>query len=107
MIQGRLEYLSETLGWLLDFQYAFRRERSMEDTLASLVSNISENFPQHRSSVVLVLDIKAAFNSILLDFIITKLLALEAPTRIVNFGSFLISEKHVFFQLIKKNRIYQ
>lgn len=75
----------------------------MEDAVASLVSDISGTLSQKGSTVALALDIKGAFSSIFPDSIINELLALGAPTRIINFVSFLVSEKHLLFSIDQKD----
>lgn len=97
IVQKRLEYLSETEDWIPDFQFGFRRSRSAMDAASLLACNIYRAFGKGESVVALALDIKGAFSSIKTEAIIQQLKELEAPTRIINFISFLISEKHIFF----------
>lgn len=97
LIQGRLEYLAETLGWVPDFQFGFRRGRSSLDAVALLVTDIYRAFGERKNLMALALDIKGAFNSIRPGKVIEELITLDAPTRIINFVGFLISARNLYF----------
>lgn len=55
------------------------------------------------SLAVLAVDLKGAFSNILPQSIYNRLIELETSARIANFISFLISGKHLYFNLDDKD----
>lgn len=97
MVSARLEVLAETEHWLPDFQFGFRRGRSSLDAVALLVTEVYGAFSRGESLVALALDIKGAFNSIRPNKIIQELIQLDTPSRLINFVSFMISQRNLHF----------
>ena len=55
MIAGRLSYLAETKGWLIDSQAAFRRSRSCKDQVIRITLSVSDGFQKKPEQTVMVL----------------------------------------------------
>lgn len=97
IVNRRMEVLSESEGWLPDFQFGFRRGRSAIDAVSFLVTGIYRAFGEGKSLIVLALDIKGAINGIVPDTIIEELINVKTPSRITNFISFLIFQRYLHF----------
>ncbi|XP_023311923.1 uncharacterized protein LOC108915083 [Anoplophora glabripennis] len=82
LIKNRLEHWLEKNYLLARFQYGFRRGRSTNEALAILTNDIQISFTNNQSVMATFLDIKGAYDNVLIDRLTIKLNKLGIPPRI-------------------------
>lgn len=97
LIQRRLEQFVEAADAIPRFQFGFRRGRSSLDCVATLVTDVHLGFAKGEHTFASALDIKGAFNNVSPLPIYRRLIELDAPSRITNFVSFLVSSRCLYF----------
>lgn len=97
MINCRLEHFVESNDLIPVHQIGFRKERSAMECVIALASDILEGFTEGKGTVAVALDIKGAFNALLPAEVVGELERVNAPTRIINFVSFMITKRHLSF----------
>lgn len=97
LINRRLEHYIESINAIPVQQFAFPKRRSTTDCVSTLVTDIHQGFIRGKHTFVLAIDLKEAFSNILLKAIYDRLVELRTPDKILNFVSFLIQSKNLFF----------
>ncbi|XP_043476376.1 uncharacterized protein LOC122507632 [Leptopilina heterotoma] len=78
-------------------QFGIRKGRSTTDCVSTLFADIHQGFIRGKHTFVLAIDLKGAFSNILPKAIYDRLVELRTPDKILNFVSFLIQSKNLFF----------
>ena len=99
LVKNRLEWYVESNGFLNKNQYGFRKGKSTMDSIAILTTDIRLAFSRNESLLAAFLDIKGAYDNVVVTILRTKLLELEVPTLLVNFILNILSERSI--------RVYQ
>lgn len=97
IVHARLEHFVDSRGLIPDHQFGFRRERSALDCVSVLAMDINKNFSHGKSTAVVALDIKGAFNALLPSAVLQQLRDDEVPGRLLNFISFMITNRSLHF----------
>lgn len=74
IINKRLQWHSETLGWINENQFGFRKGKSCEKALINLTSKIDKCFETKSFALVISLDISGAFDNTWHPSILHKLI---------------------------------
>lgn len=98
MVKNRLYRWLEKEHILPNSQHGFRNDRSCIDNLAILISDINLEWYERRDTCAVFLDIKGAFDNVLGDILIEKLIKIKVPIPMVKFIANLISEREVFYR---------
>lgn len=97
MVQRRLDHFVEHNNLMPSHQFGFRKERSGLDCVSVLTLDILRGFSLQQKTVVLALDVKGAFNSLLPSAILQQLIKVDTPPRITNFVAFMITNRNITF----------
>lgn len=98
MVKNRLYRWLENKDILPNNQYGFRNNRSCSDNLAILISDINLGWYNNKDTCAVFLDIKGAFDNVICDILIKKLIKIKVPTPIVRFIANLISRREVHYK---------
>lgn len=96
IIYYRINWWSERLGIVPDFQFGFRRAKSTDDSLAILISEIGIAYQKNQKLGALFLDVKGAFDNVnprILEEILTQL---SLPNKIKQFIKFITYNRRIF-----------
>lgn len=85
MISNRLNWYLEFFNLLPNSQFGFRRSKSCIDNLAFLQSNILLSFQKNQPALASFLDIKSAYDNVIPDILIQKLIKLGVSPNILAF----------------------
>jgi len=85
LIKIRLEWFLENRNLLPCSQYGFRKGKSTLDSIGILVSDVRLAFTTKQSVVAAFLDIKSAYDNVVLSILKNKLEFLKVPYYITNF----------------------
>jgi hypothetical protein len=98
LVKNRLEWYVENKGCLGSSQFGFRRGKSTMDSLGIFLTDIRLAFTHNYSLLAAFLDIKAAYDNVVLSVLKTKLLQLQVPQILTNFIINILSDRsiHVF-----------
>ena len=103
LVQRRVVHITEHGDWIPPNQYGLRRGRSSLDRVTAVVCDLLSGFGAGKSSFALALDLKGAFNAILLAELFKQLHNLRLPGRLINFISFLTARHNLFFSSTDSN----
>lgn len=81
LIKNRLEWFVESRNLLAESQYGFRKGFSTMDGIGVLVTDTRIAFSKNESVLAVFLDISAAYDSVLLSVLRSKLRQLSIPTK--------------------------
>ena len=95
MINNRLHWWLEVEQQLPNSQFGFRRNRSCGDNLAILQTNAYLAKERDQFTAAIFLDIKAAYDNVLVDVLMDKIRALHFPHHILSFIQNLIYKRKV------------
>lgn len=95
MLSNRLHWWLENNGLLSTSQFGFRKGKSCIDNLAILYSEILRGFDEKRKVPDAFLDIKSAYDNVLLDILGNKLLEIGIPSTARSFIFNMIRERKV------------
>lgn len=95
MLLFRLQWHLESECKLPEFQFGFRKSRSCLDNLTNLTTDVFDGFVHGRVTAAIFIDIKSAFDSVLLK----ELQLLNLPSPVLQFINNLISIREVQFVL--------
>ncbi|XP_076387356.1 uncharacterized protein LOC143264373 [Megachile rotundata] len=87
MVKLRLQWWCETSNILPDSQAGFRKARSCQDNIGSIILEANKSFMLDECTVVAFLDISAAFDSVHINTLIGKLADLGLAGNILHFIS--------------------
>lgn len=85
LIKNRIEWYIESRNILPNSQYGFRKGRSSIDSLSVFTTDIRIAFSLNKSVVAAFLDIKSAYDNVLIELLIQKLKSLNIPAILSNF----------------------
>jgi ribonuclease HI len=74
MIGTRIEYHMETNNKLPDQQYGFRKGRGTRDCVTLLYADILHGFLNKQQTLAVFIDVKSAYDNVLIDFLCTELI---------------------------------
>ena len=75
-------------------QFAYKRERSTDDTVATLIHNVTKHLEKAGNYIhILFIDFRSAFNTIQRHKMIEQLLALQLPPNFINWMHNFISNR--------------
>lgn len=97
LIYKRLEHYIESKNRIPVQQFGFCKGRSTTDCVSTLITDIHQGYIRGKHTFVLAIDLKGAFNNILSKEIYDRLMEQRTPDKILNFVSFLIHSKNLFF----------
>uniref|UniRef100_A0A6V7LCK3 Reverse transcriptase domain-containing protein n=1 Tax=Bracon brevicornis TaxID=1563983 RepID=A0A6V7LCK3_9HYME len=95
MIKSRLQWWVEHNYLLPDSQSGFRKGRSGQDNLASLLLTIETSFQKDEEPLEAFLDIKSAFDNVNSEILLDELSSIGCPLSLIKFVKFLTYEKRV------------
>lgn len=105
MINNRLNWWCEVSLGLPISQFGFRRNKSCIDNLAILQSGIFLAKEQNQFTAAMFLDIKAAYNNVLIDILLEKLARIGFPNEILAFIQNLVYSRKVICRFEKIDEI--
>ncbi|XP_029713933.2 probable RNA-directed DNA polymerase from transposon BS isoform X1 [Aedes albopictus] len=97
MILVRLEFWAEKHQLLSPTQYGFRQGKGTRDCQALFATDIQIAFRSKQALTAVFLDIKGAYDSVLIDILCQKLCVLGIPARLAEFLFDLLSLKVMHF----------
>lgn len=97
MILVRLEFWAEKHQLLSPTQYGFRQGKGTRDCQALFATDIQIAFRSKQALTAVFLDIKGAYDSVLIDILCQKLCVLGIPARLAEFLFDLLSFKVMHF----------
>lgn len=103
MVKNRLEWFIESNKLLSESQFGFRRGKSTLDSISIFVTDIRLAFSLNHSVIAAFLDIKAAYDNVVLSILKSKLQLLNIPIRLSNFIMNMLSERCIHL-LMNGNR---
>lgn len=98
MISNRLTWWLEHYEKMPKTQNGFRCGRSCTDNLATLLSDIVKAFNEDKVVAAVFLDIIGAYNEVLPDILIYKLIDLGIPECLLSFIYKMVSSRHLTFK---------
>lgn len=98
LLKNRIEWFVESRNLLSDTQFGFRKGKSTMDSLGMFTSDIRIAFSLKKSIVAAFLDVKAAYDNVLLPILWEKLCRLKIPSRLSFLTLKLLSERHISFR---------
>ncbi|XP_039310407.1 uncharacterized protein LOC113005859 [Solenopsis invicta] len=98
LINGRLCWWLEKSNILPNSQAGFRSGRSCADNIAILHSDICNNWNNKKNTYALFFDIKGAYDNVLWDILVYKLIQLKLPPTFIKFIFNLTSSRIVQFK---------
>ena len=98
LLNNRLTWWLERNNILPNSQSGFRQNRSCMDNIAILYSDIYESWLNNKKTFALFLDINSAYDNVLWDILIDKLVALKLPPTFIKFIYNLTSVREVHFK---------
>lgn len=104
MILNRLQLWAESSNFLSETQYGFRRGKGTQDCLALLATDIQLAFNRKEEMVAVFLDVRSAYDTVLLDLLHEKLIKLSLPEKIANFIYNLMASREMHFFLNNSSR---
>lgn len=108
LLKIRLDWFVESNGILPDCQHGFRKGRSCSDSHSILYTDIRIAFSRQEHVVSAFLDIKAAYDSVIISVLRSKLLRLNIPDRLVHFICNMLSPRKINLKIdgkIVSNRV--
>jgi len=99
MIYNRIQWHAESQYIIPDNQLGFRPDRSCIDSLVILSCGIHNGFINNSSTICAFLDIKGAFDNVILNILIQDLENIGIPTRVKMFILNLISSRSLYFMV--------
>lgn len=97
-IKNRIYKWVETRQILPNSQFGFRNHRSSIDNIAILTSHIYHSWYKDKVTSALFLDIQGAYDNVLGDILIKRLINLDMPRPYIQFIFNLISYREVHFR---------
>lgn len=85
LVKNRLEWYLESKNLLAQSQFGFRKGKSTTDSISIFISDIRIAFSSNESIVAGFLDIKAAYDNVLLTVLEDKLFKLNVPIILTKF----------------------
>lgn len=82
MIKTRIEHWLEKQNKLPSSQYGFRKGKSLQDNVGNLVSDIQIAFTRNRSITAAFLDIKGAYDNVVLSLLSEKMVKVGLPEKL-------------------------
>lgn len=98
LIKNRLEHWLEQNDLLPSFQYGFRKGRSTQEAVANLVTDVQLAFTKNHSVTALFLDIKGAYDNVILELLAKKLIDIGVPNKITNNIITLYTNRQIFIK---------
>lgn len=95
LVKNRLEWYIESKGLLSQSQYGFRKGKSTMDSLSIITTDIRIAFSNNESVLAAFLDIKSAYDNVILPILKQKLITLHIPAFIINFVINMLSERSI------------
>ncbi|CAK1582342.1 unnamed protein product [Parnassius mnemosyne] len=95
LVKNRLEWILENRGILSRTQFGFRKGFSTMDSLSILVSDIRLAFSNNEYLVGVFVDVRSAYDDVILPLLRQKMQQLNIPERITNFVSNLLSQRRI------------
>lgn len=105
MIKNRLEWHLESYNMLASSQYGFRKGRSTLDSISIFVTDIRLALSLNESVIATFLDIKSAYDSVLLPILKTKLHKLQIPAMLSNFIINMLSGRSITLESTNSFRV--
>lgn len=99
LVKIRLEWFLEHHNLLSNSQFGFRKGRSTFDSLCILTTDIKIAFSRNESLVGAFLDIKSAYDNVIISILKTKLNLLNVPILLANFIINLLSERYIKYSV--------
>jgi len=96
MIYRRLQWASESLFFLPEFQSGFRNSRSCIDNLVTLTNRIHTAFLRNASTVAVFLDIAGAFDNVIPNILIQEFRNFGLPACFCKFIENLLLERFIY-----------
>lgn len=85
LVKNRLEWYIEANNLLASTQYGFRKGRSTIDSISIFVTDIRLALSHNKSVIATFLDLKSAYDSVIIPILKNKLDKLKVPTMLSNF----------------------
>lgn len=98
LIKNRLEWFLESRGLLSNSQFGFRKGKSTLDCLGILITDIRLAFSNNKSLGAVFVDIRAAYDNVIIQILQQKLLKLNVPSILCRFIINFISERYIHFE---------
>lgn len=105
LVKNRMEWFIENQNILPNSQYGFRKGRSSMDSLSVFTTDIRIAFSQNKSVVATFLDIKSAYDNVLIDLLIKKLHILKIPFLLTSFIQNMLTGRVIFLTTTNLSRI--
>lgn len=96
LLCNRLNWWVEYHKVIRDSQFGFRRKRACSDNIAILYTNIIKAFKSRKSVTALFLDIQAAYDNVLPNILINKLMKLGIPPKSLCFINHIVASRQLF-----------
>jgi hypothetical protein len=95
MINNRLKSFLGTNSLLNEHQAGFRSNRSTIDQAAAFTQSVKEEFNKGNSTLAVLVDFKAAFDSVWREKVIEKMSDLKVPTNIIQWIKSFLNERYI------------
>lgn len=95
LVKIRLEWFIESSNLLSPSQFGFRKGRGTIDSLSVFTTDIRIAFSNNNSVLAAFLDIRSAYDSVLVSILKQKLHLLKVPIMLVNFIVNILSERTI------------
>lgn len=105
LVKNRIEWFIENQNILPNSQYGFRKGRSSMDSLSVFTTDIRIAFSQNKSVVATFLDIKSAYDNVLIELLLRKLHVLRIPHLLTNFIQNMLAGRIIFLTNTDLSRV--
>ena len=96
LVKNRLQWWAENNNLIPNSQTGFRKGMSCLNNLTNLNIKIKESFSEKKELLAAFLDVKGAFDSVIIDILLQNLASLGCPKNLVYFIKFLTSERIIY-----------
>jgi hypothetical protein len=95
MINNRFKSSLETNSLLTEHQAGFRSNRSTIDQAVAFTQSVKEEFNNGNSILAVLVDFKAAFDSVWREKVIERMVDLKVPTNIIQWIKSFLNERYI------------
>lgn len=105
LVKNRIEWYVENQNLLPNSQYGFRKGRSSMDSVSVFTTDIRISFSLNKSVVATFLDIKSAYDNVLIEILIKKLNYLKIPPILINFIQNMLAGRVIILNSTQHTRV--
>ena len=99
IVHSRLNRFEKANNILIDEQFGFREKHSTVQQVTRIVNDVSTNFNRELVTVMLLLDIEKAFDTVWIEGLINKLMKQKYPPILIKFIASYLNGRHLRVQI--------